>query len=62
MSFFLAPFNHSENKIKEELNLSIYKTKSDLKIATGIDTSNFAEKADPAVFRLDVDQLDIDKL
>ena len=42
--------------------MSIYITKSDLKIATGIDTSNFAEKADSAVFRLDVDQLDIDKL
>ena len=42
--------------------MSISITKSDLKLATGIDTSNFAEKAESAAFRLDVDQLDIEKL
>ena len=38
MSYFPAPFIHSKNKIKVELDLSIYITKSYLKRATGIDT------------------------
>ena len=33
-------------KVKVELDLSNYATKADLKNATGIDTSKFAEKVD----------------
>ena len=35
---------HSKNKIEIELDLSNYVTKSDLKIATGVNTSDFAKK------------------
>ena len=45
MNYFLEP-NTSKNKIELELNLSNYATKSDLKIATSVDTSNFAKKTD----------------
>ena len=49
-------------KVKVELDLSNYATKTDLKNATGIDTSSFAKKVDLANLKSDVDKLDIDKL
>ena len=61
ISYFPATFIHSKSKIKVELDLSIYIPKSGLKLATGIDTSEFAQKADLMGFKLDVDQLDFDK-
>ena len=42
--------------------MSIYATKSDLKNATGVDTSNFAEKTDLNSLKSKVDKLDISKL
>ena len=42
--------------------MSNYATKADSKNATGINTSNFAKKADLANLKSDVDKLDIDKL
>ena len=39
-----------------------YATKSDLKNAKGIDTSDFAKKADLAFLKSDIDELDINKL
>ena len=42
MSFFPEPYTN-KNKIRVELNLSNYATKSDLKHATGADTSQFAK-------------------
>ena len=48
MSYFPEPHIHSKVKIEVELDLSNYATKSDLKNATGGDTSDFAEKADLA--------------
>ena len=39
MSHFSEPHNHSKNKIEVELDFSTYVTKSDLKNATGVDTS-----------------------
>ena len=42
--------------------MSNYATKSDLKNATGVDTSDFAKKTDLANLKSDVDKLDIDKL
>ena len=41
---YCPPRSYSKNKIKVELNLSNYVTKSELKNATGIDTSQFAKK------------------
>ena len=48
--------------MKVELDLSNYATKSDLKIATEVDTSIFAKKVDLANLKYNVDKLDIDKL
>ena len=49
-------------KIEVELNLSNYATKSVLKKATGLDTSQFAKKDDLANLKSDIDELDIDEL
>ena len=49
-------------KVKVELDLSNYATKTDLKNATGVDTSSFAKKTGLANLKSDVDKLDIDKL
>ena len=48
--------------MKIELNVSKYATKSDLKNATGVDTSKFAKKVDLASLKSFIDKLDIDKL
>ena len=45
-----------------ELDLSNYATKTDLKKATGIDTSKFAKKGDLRNLKSSADKLDIDKL
>ena len=42
--------------------MSNYPTKSDLKNAKGVNTSNFAKKSDLAYLQSDVQELDIDKL
>ena len=42
--------------------MSNYATKTDLKNATGVDTSSFAKKIGLANLKSDVDKLDIDKL
>ena len=42
--------------------MSNYATKADSKNTTGINTSDFAKKADLANLKSDVDKLDIDKL
>ena len=45
-----------------ELDLFNYATKTDLKIATGIDISSFAEKVDLASLESNLGKLDISKL
>ena len=50
-----------KKKKEFELDLSDYTTKSDLH-ATGVDTLDFAKKADLARLKSDVDKLDIDKI
>ena len=45
-----------------ELDLSDYAIKSDLKNATGIETSDFSEKTDLDNLEFDEEKLDIDKL
>ena len=47
--------------MKVELYLSDYATKTDLKLATGINTSDFAKKTDLADLNSDVDKLNMDK-
>ena len=49
-------------RIKVELDLSNYATKTDLKNATGVDTSKFAKRVDIANLKFSVDKLDIDQL
>ena len=51
-----------DGRVKVELNLSNYATKSDFKNATGVDTLKFAKKVDLANLKSNVDKLDIDKL
>ena len=61
MSYFPEPLT-IKNNIEVELDLSHYATKSNLKIAPGADTSQFAKKDDLANLKSDIDNLDIDKL
>ena len=49
-------------KKKVELDLSNFATKTDLKNATGINTSSFAKKVYVAGSKSNIDKLDIDKL
>ena len=61
MSYF-APYGHSKHEIKNDLDLSSYATKSDLKNATGIDTLQFSKKDDLANLKSEVDKTDVDEL
>ena len=47
---------------KVEIDLANYATKTDLKNATKLNTSDFAKKIDLAHLKSDVDKLDIDEL
>ena len=62
MSHFPKRLVNSNSKVEVELDLSNYAQKSNLKNAAGVDTSDFAKKADWASLKADVLQLDIDKL
>ena len=53
---------YNKSEIKFELGLSSYATKSDLKGATGIDTSKFSKKNDLANLKWDADKSDTGKL
>ena len=48
--------------MKVEIDFSNYAAKSNLKNATGVDTSKFAKKVDLVNLKSSVDKLDIDKL
>ena len=48
MRYFAEPYNRSKSKIKVELNLYNYATKSDLKTATPVDISKFGKELDSA--------------
>ena len=58
MSCFPEPFQHAINKIKIELDLDNYATKSDLKSAACFVTSKFAYNADLVSLKSDVDDFD----
>ena len=49
-------------KVKVELNMSNYATKTDLKTPTEIDTSSFAKRIDLASLKSSIGKVDIDKL
>ena len=49
-------------RVKFQLDLPNYTTKTDLKNATGADTSSFLKKTVLANLKSDVDKSDIDKL
>ena len=48
MSYFPGPYSHKKNKVKVELDLSNYATKSDLKGLAVINMEDFAKKTDLA--------------
>ena len=48
--------------MRVELDMFNYATKTDLKNATGVDTSECAKKTNSASFKFDVDKVDNDKL
>ena len=62
MSYFPEPFAYTLDKVKVKLDLVNYETQSDFKKAAGVDTSKFAKKVNLASSKLDVDDLDTDRL
>ena len=48
--------------VKDELDLSDYAKKLDLKNVAGLDTSDFTKKIDLVNLKSDVNNLDVDKL
>ena len=61
MSYY-PPYNNSSNNIKEELDLSNYATKDDVKNITHVDVSSFASKTNLVALKTEVDKIDADKL
>ena len=58
MIYFPEPYTRGKNKIKDELDFSKYRTKSDLKNAPGVDISDFPKKADIASLKSYIDKLE----
>ena len=62
MSEYFPEPKYLGERVKVDSDLSNCATKTDLKNATGINTSKFAKKVDLANLKSNVDKLDIDKL
>ena len=63
MSEHFAEPKSSRGRVKVELNLSNCSTKTDLKNATGVDTSKFSKQVDLASLKSEIKlKLDIGKL
>ena len=61
--YFPKPFNSNfGDSIKVKIDLSYYGTKIDIKNISHYDTSSFALKTNLANLKIEVDELDIDKL
>ena len=60
--YFLQLFKSFGGNINVKVDLSSYATKTDLKHVTLVDTSTFALQKDLAIWKTEVDDLDIDKL
>ena len=58
--YFPEPYEPFGGDINVKIDLSNYTTKTDLKEATGIDTSNFASSL--ASLKTEADEIDVDKL
>ena len=61
VSYYQEPDSHGRNKIKGQLDFSNYATKTVTNV-TGNDTLDFAENAELASLKSDVDKLDINIL
>ena len=55
MRYFPEPETNSRSQIETELDLSDYATKSELKNAKGVDTSDFTNNPNLASLKSDVD-------
>ena len=62
MSQYFPPYRSSGGKIKVELDLSSYATKTDLKNVTHVDVSSFALKTNLTNLKTEVDKIDTGKL
>ena len=62
MSQYFPPYNNSSENIKVELDLSNYATKKYINDITHVDVSGFANKANLAALKTEVDKIDTDKL
>ena len=60
--YFPKPYEPFGGYINVKVDLSNYATKSDLKNATGVDTSKLASKSNLANLKTEAGKLDIDKL
>ena len=61
MRYYSKPANYGKNKIKLELELSNYTTKSELKNTVSVETSTFTKKTDLDSPDLDRNKLKINK-
>ena len=62
IQYFLKPYRSFGENINFSADLSNYATKTDLKNATGVDTSKLAAKSDLACLKAEVDKIDVGKL
>ena len=62
MSKYFPPYESSSKKIKVELDLSSYTTKTDLKNITHVDGSSYATKTNLAALKSEVHKIDTEKL
>ena len=60
--YFPKPYGPFGRDINVKIDLSNYATKTDLKGAIGIDTSNLAVKSNLVKLKAEVDKIDVDKL
>ena len=60
--YFPKPYRKFQGNINVTVDLANYATKSDIKNATGVDTSKLAAKSDLARLKPEVDKIDVDKL
>ena len=62
VSEYFPELKSSGGRVKLDLDLSKYATKTDLRNPTGVDASTCARNGDLASLKSNVDKLDIDKL
>ena len=60
--YFPKPYEPFGGNINVSIDLSNYATQKDIKNITQVDTSSFVLKANVAILKNKVDELDIDKL